>query len=297
MRDHILAAALLLSPALAALAATPVVESAPRLPKPKDAAALARAYADRWLPALGAIVAEERYQQTLTTWEETGQRETSRVLVSDVLLIQARGSDVWMMFRDVMTVDGHPVRDREQRFEALFVRPGRDLIPTARRIAGESARFNLGIERDLNTPAAALIFLRDSFAESTRWRRIAAETVDGQPAWKLTFEQKTRPFAIRTAAGLPQPAAGHIWIEPESGRILRTELDLWNAGSRPEPRVHVLVTAQFGPVSGIDARVPLRMWEAYEIYSRRGGHLIERLEGRADYTNHRRFQTDARVVG
>ena len=279
-----------------ALSLSPSAEP-PETPKPKDAAALARAYVDAWQPALGAIVAEERYRQVLTQWDGLGSQEAERVLVSDVLLVQAPHSEVWMLFRDVMTMDGKPVRDREQRFEALFVRPEREIIPSARRIASESARFNLGsVARDLNTPAAALIFLREPFIDATKWQKMVRDEVDGRPAWKLSFEQKKAPFAIRTATGRPQPAAGHVWLEPGSARIMRTMLDVWNASTPSEPRTHVVVVSHFGSVSGLDVAVPLRMEEQYHVYAKRGGRLFERLEAEARYSNHRRFQTGARLV-
>ena len=289
---------LILVPVLVAASVAHAPSAAvPPVPKPKDAAALARSYVDAWQPALGAIVAEERYGQTLTTWDTHRSTRVDRTLVSDVLLVQAPRSDVWMLFRDVMTVDGEPVRDREQRFEALFVTPGRDVIPTASRIAGESARYNLGsVARTLNTPAAALIFLRGPFVGSTKWQRVAVEEVDGRSAWKLTFEQTKAPFAIRTATGRGQPASGHFWLEAGTGRLLRTAIECWIMASPRDPRVHVRVSAAFGPVPSLDVWVPLRMSERYEVWRRGERRMIERLEAEATYTNHRRFQTGARLV-
>lgn len=255
----------------------------------------------QWEPALAAIVAEEQYSQALTEFTAAGiNRQTKRELVSDVLLVQARGDAVWMLFRDVLAADGHEVRDRQRRFDALFARPS-DVVASARRIAEESARYNLGsMARDLNTPAAALLFLKMPFSDSTSWKRPASADLDGIPTWQLAFEQSRGPFAIRTRDGSPQPASGHVWIERASGRVVRTTLDIWTVSgrtTRKPPRGHVRVTSHFGPVAGLDVWVPVRMVEEYQLFATSGNAMIERLDASATYSNHRRFQTAARIIG
>jgi hypothetical protein len=267
----------------------------------KSVVALAQAYLERWEPVLAAIVAEEHYVQALTEFTALGiNRQSTRRLVSDVLLVRPPKDPIWMLFRDVLTVDEKPVRDRQRRFDALFVR-SESVVAGARRIAEASARYNLGqLARDVNTPAAALIFLKKPFSESTSWKRPAGVDLDGARVWEVAFEQRRAPYAIRTQEGLPQPASGRIWIEDRSGRILKAQVEAWSVGGRTSnrpPRAWVQVTAHFGPVSGMDVWVPLRMDEQYRLYDAAANQMLERVEAGATYTNHRRFQTEARIVG
>lgn len=288
---------------LAALLAVLVLTAGPQAQSAstKSVLSLAQAYLRHWEPALAAIVAEEQYTQDLAEFTRSGiNRQTKRELVSDVLLVQAPNDPVWMLFRDVLAVDSQPVRDRQRRFDALFARPN-DVVASARRIADESARYNLGsMARDLNTPAAALLFLKEPFSDSSSWERPTTVDLEGMEAWRLAFRQHRSPFVIRTRDGSPQPAAGEIWIEHATGRIVRTALDIWTVPGRTArrpPKGHVQVVSHFGAVPGLDVWVPVRMEETYQLFATSGNAMIERLDARAIYSNHRRFQTAARVIG
>lgn len=270
---------------------------------------LARTYLDEWEQALASIVAEEHYTQALDEWpegrsrlghfiESRSPRQSTRRLVSDVLFVRAWHDSEWLMFRDVLMVDAKSVRDRQRRFDALFVRPDADVIANARRIADESARYNLGqLTRNVNTPVTALIFLRSRFAESTRFSAKAGE-VNGTPAWELSFEQNASPFAIHTPEGQPRPASGRIWITPGAGRILKTEVTMTGtiatlrARGLVPLRTRAQVVSKYGAVAGLDVWVPLRMDEDYGV----SGAVDETLRAEAIYTNHRQFRTSVRIV-
>ena len=97
---------------------------------PQDTASLsvvlekATAYVTGYIKALSSIVTEERYEQRVTRQVPRGtappeKQVTSRILVSDFLLVQAPGATDWMPFRDVYSVDGVPVRDRSDRLFGL----------------------------------------------------------------------------------------------------------------------------------------------------------------------------------
>ena len=261
---------------------------------------LTRAYLERWQRELAAVVAEEDYTQTLRVART--RASTTRALVSDVLLVHAPQEDGWLIFRDVMSVDDQPVRDRQNRFDLLFVRPDANLVATARKIADEGARYNLGrVFRNLNTPVATLVFLTDKYKSSVRWRSPKRVELDGATALELAFEQKRAPFAVRSPDGRPQPASGRIWIEPATGRLIQTELLLIENAfeiSRSDrariARTRVEIGARFGSVPGLGVWVPLRMTEEYVVSS---DVTLERMDGTATYRNHRLFQTSVRIVG
>jgi hypothetical protein len=284
--------------ALTLIGFTAASPSAQRLDT-SSALKLTRAYLKKWQQSLAAVVAEEHYTQTMRDGRSLG--ETTRTLVSDVLLVHAAGEDGWLLFRDVLTVDDEAVRDRQRRFDQLFVRPDANLVATARKIADEGARYNLGrVFRNLNTPIATLVFLADKYTASVRWQSPKRVDLDGSPALELAFEQKRAPFAVRSLDGKPQPASGRIWIEPASGQVRQTELLIVENAfdiSRPNlariARTRVVIGARFGPVAHLDVWVPLRMTEDYIVSS---DVVLERMDGQALYSNHRQFQTSARIV-
>jgi len=263
-----------------------------------------RAYAKEWQEELAAVVAEERYKQSSVEWPRGRQlrsaprRYAERRLISDVLLVRGGRNRSWLMFRDVLEINGSAVRDRQSRFDALFAHADADLVTSARRIADESARYNLGrLQRNINTPATTLVFLDDTMASSTKWKGPGSVRVDGRPAWEFTFEQKQAPFAIRTPEGRPQPVTGRVVVDAGTGRIRMTELHVRNAGLAGEGRPGMTVTitklvARFGAVPDIEAWVPLRMDETLDVQ----GGFDEHVAGEAIYSKHRLFQTSVRIV-
>jgi len=109
-----------------------------------------------------AIVAEERYEQVAR--RSVPPTAVSRRLRSDVLVITDEAVG-WVGFRDVFEVDGRPVRDRDERLAKLFLKPHAETLRQAKRIAEESARFNVNVEgidvlRTVNMPMTALRFIR-----------------------------------------------------------------------------------------------------------------------------------------
>jgi hypothetical protein len=94
------------------------------------------------------VVAEETYRQQVRGGragtdlrgfpvEAPAQR---RDLKSDVLLVRAPAGDRWMQFRDVVEVDGKPVRDRDERLTKLFLQPSADAWRQEADIAAASSR-------------------------------------------------------------------------------------------------------------------------------------------------------------
>src|SRR6478672_3945308 len=80
-------------------------------PSLKDVLAHAAEYVASYHESMAAVVAEERYVQTLTTKDETSP--TQRTLLSDFAIVGGEGYQPWMAFRDVLEVDGRAVRDRD----------------------------------------------------------------------------------------------------------------------------------------------------------------------------------------
>ena len=251
----------------------------------QQALALARQYLATWESKLSAIVAEEHYQQTIHVSNNRldWRRREIRRLRSDVLLVSAPADGLWLCFRDVVSVDNVPVPDRQDRFDALFTGPAASVLSDAKQIAEESARFNLGFYRTVNTPVAALVFLSRPFASATTWQLAVNQRLGKARVWALQFKQRTAPFAVRGPGNKPLPSSGRVWLEPASGRILRTELVVDVLG---RPRV----TTDFGYVPAVDAWAPIRMEDRFD-------GPAERVSGLATYIKHRAFRTAGRIVG
>jgi VWFA-related protein len=250
----------------------------------------AAAYAATFQRQLSNIVAEERYLQDIRRINLAPGRfapESHRELRSDVLLVRPGGTDRYVEFRDVFEVDGVRIRDRQDRLTALFLDPTASAEAQIQRINRESARYNIGnIERTINTPTLALLVLlpqnqpRFRFTRTTRNApTIARGGAAATGAWVIEYEEMQRPTLIRTTQGLDLPARGRFWTEPDTGRVLMSEL----ITDDPIVRATIDVSYQWDPLVGL--MVPAEMRERYE--GRRDGVVID---GNATYGKIRQFQ-------
>jgi hypothetical protein len=255
---------------------------------------------------LSGIVAEEAYEQTVTRTRATpdgftASRLQRRRLKSDLLLMRPENGISWIQFRDVFEVDGRPVRDREERLSALFLQSPATTLERTARIIRESARYNIGnVDRTLNIPVLPLAVL-DAAAQ----RRFAFSVADegsrgrsrGLPAsprfrvstemWTVQFRETHGPTLVRSEPdGRDLLSEGRLWIEPESGRVLMSELVVRNGPVRAQ----VNVSYQSAPLLGF--LVPIEMREKY---TRKDD--TREITGRADYGRFRQFkvQVDEKI--
>lgn len=121
--------------------------------QPADASTVvdrATAYVQSFFKGFVNVVADERYVQTA----EPGYTRLARrrVLVSDFLLVQAQGSNLYYQFRDVREIDGMAVTDRERRLTDLFLQPWETAVKQAARIAADGARYNVVDDGTIRRP-------------------------------------------------------------------------------------------------------------------------------------------------
>ena len=282
MRSHALWC---LSVILTALAAQPAAQERPTLE-----AILARAgeYVVQLEADLSGLVAEEHYTQDVAgavtalpggRGNAGGIRQDGehRDLKSDLLLIRPQGADRYIQFRDVFEVDGHPVRDRDDRLVTLFLHPAPSTLDQLQAIADESSRYNIGnVTRNLNVPVVALIFLQPN--NQPRFKFSIAKTgASGEP-WEIEYHEVQPETLIRTTAARDLPAHGRFRIDPLSGRVWMSELVAEDAAVHAD----VTVTYQWAPALGV--LVPAEMRES--ISMPRGPDI----KGKATYSRFRRFQ-------
>lgn len=243
---------------------------------------------------LSSIVAEESYVQDATTPAATGSERRGvmpaerpahvhRELRSDLLLIRPPGADRYVEYRDVFEVDGRPVRDRAERLSRIALDPSASAATQLRTIIDESARYNIGrITRNLNTPTLPLLFLASSHQHRFRFSRSsrdeaasAAGTRADEPAasfrvsaevWAIGFREVVRPTLVRAPNGRNIPLQGRFWIEPDTGRVLLSELRADDA----DVSATIEVSYQSEPLLGL--LVPVEMRERYE--GRRDGTVV-----------------------
>ena len=116
-----------------------------------------------------AIVCEEQQVQTMV--RPNGRVAKTRRLVSDLAFIRIReGSWRHQVYRDVRSVDGKPVRNRDDRLRKLFLEGSKTAIDQARAIAEESNRYNLGVNRVGVSPLVPLKVLDATVSRGSSFR-------------------------------------------------------------------------------------------------------------------------------
>jgi hypothetical protein len=246
-------------------------------------------YVVRYQNTISGIVAEERYVQD----SDKSDRPfiTHRELKSDLLLVRTEGTaEGYVQFRDVFDVDGDAVRDRTDRLTKLFMDPSVSARRRAGEIMNESARYNIGsVQRNINVPLIALMLMAPAYQPRFKYS-VSSEgkgTPRGMPktpafklaaeAWEIDFDEASTPTVIR---GDDQDAKsrGRVWVDPETNRVLLTELIVDAKTVRSTIRVSYLSE----PIAGF--LPPVEMRETYVLKKR-----FYTLEGSATYGNFRQF--------
>ena len=233
-----------------------------------------RAFAEQYQREAPSLVASEDYVQNATYLRRTAEHQ---VTTAELVMVRLPGAASWITFRDVLTVNKRPVHDREERLLKLLQSPEASALAQARRIAQESARFNLGrITRTMNVPDMALEYLQPRHGARIRFETLGNETIDGQPVVVLRFRESAGPSIVRTLAGADLLARGRVWAEPGSGAIVRTELLVEDRVSNGTCTVEFRIDPRLG------IRVPIKMTERY-------GMTGETIDAVARYSGFRRF--------
>ena len=242
------------------------------------------AYLREFVQRFSNVVAEERYVQdakTVPRARTRGAAVPSRLftrhveLMSDFLLVKLKESGEWLAFRDVFDVNGEPVRDRDERLTKLFINPTQSILDEANAIALEGARYNLGsAERTINNPLLVLAFLQATYQPRFRFSLNTSDKDAGPGIWVLEYKEQSRPTLIREQSnGGDVVAKGRIWIESESGRVVKTELAVNELDN---------IVTLFRFDERFRIAVPVEMREEYWTDS-------ESIVGVASYSRFRRF--------
>ncbi len=245
--------------------------------------ARAAAYVEEFVEKLSNVVMEEEYRQTFFRNRRATAVQTR--LVSEFLLMRVQGVGEWVGFRDVFEVNGRQIRDRQDRLASLFLGDPTTALVQARRIAQASARYNLGpIERTFNVPTYALLYLHPSNRHRFRFDKVDEGCADEDTAWDIRFEEIEFPTLTRGFEGIDLPSRGRVCLDPVSGRVIETELELHHPAVGSERRAtDAKARVRFALEPRLNLWVPVEMHESYS--ERLGGST----QSTARYRNYRQF--------
>ena len=159
-----------------------------------------------------------------------------------------------------------------------LLRAGTPDVVEARRIADESARFNIGpTRRNFNEPTAALFFLLPASQARFTFNRQGMTTVDGVTAMEIDFRETGSPTMIRTS---------------------RTRLGVSGFGG---PRTSSTVDVTFARDARLNLWLPAQMTERHEapaILARGPNRVIVPdavVTATATYGDFKRFETSTSI--
>lgn len=262
-------------------------------------------YVEHYGDQASLLVAIEHYEQAVTvarvlmgqsrvrggvTTSPVGVATASgekRKLVSEFALVPNRtASGGWLGYRDVIEVNGKPIADRHDRLQAIFQSGAPDL-EEARRIADESARYNIGpVSRNFNVPTATLFFFHPGNLSRFTFRRRGAERIDGIETVVVEFRETRMPTLIMNASGKDVPSSGTLWMNPADGAVVRTRIEL--NGFRGSGS-HAEIDVTYRKDAAVGLWVPSRMVERYS------GGTAGAATTAATYTDFKRFQTSVKI--
>jgi len=253
--------------------------------------------ASRWVEqfegSFVAVVADEQYDQF--AFERTSAEASHRQINSELLFMRPEAGENWMAVRNVLSYadDGEPPiavpNSRDRLTRALG--DGRAGRTAVRRLADESARFNIGgLARNFNTPTFALQFLDKAHRDRFRFRLEARDQISGQDVWPLAYKEREHPTIVQ-ANFSDTELIGRIWTRDSDGAVLRTRLELTAKPRAGLRGLETVITVEYSRDEKLDRVVPASMREDY--VERDGSR---RVSATAVYSNYRVFETSARIV-
>ena len=195
-------------------------------PSLEDVVARMSRYVEAYGEQASMFVGTEKYSQRVSS--DDGRTYPTRNLVAEFAIVKAGRGETWIGYRDVVEVNRKPVVERRDRLLALLSASSADASQLTQ-IANESARYNIGpISRNFNVPTTALFFFHPTSVARFSFKRKGTKDIDGVATWALAFTEARRPTLVMTRAGRDVPCEGTVWVEPNSGTIVRTLLLLRN---------------------------------------------------------------------
>ena len=245
----------------------PVPARAGPVPFAPEARVRTATYVSSFVRGLANVVGQEDFELS----------GPDRRVTSDFLLVQHPASPGdFLTYRDVTAVNGSAIADRQERLADLFLTPAGPARDRVRQIT-QAAEQHVP---SLLNPIFVLAFLQADL--QSRFELAEDEAGRGWPPGvkAVTFTEVAKPTILRGGIQGERdvPVRGTAWIEPETGRVLQTELIV------PAGRSSTTIVTKFMLDPRLQIMVPEQM-------------RTENPKGVATYSNFRRFsvQTDTAV--
>ena len=262
-------------------------------------------YVASYCRAYSVLVAEERYEQLLRPYGSSrtdmlaadamlGQLGTPKLrrTRAEFALVAIPEAQAWLAFRDIFEVDGKALRDEKNRLDRAFIEGPDTALAAARALTDGALKLNLGrAMRDVNVPTFPLMILMPRQQPGFTFTKKGEKRVDNTTVWVIEFLETHRPPLAQTSDGSPKPARGEIWVEPTTGRVVKTHLVFDTLDAYPDMKLHPERYADFPRVTidvtyrrdaALDTWLPVEM---QEDYTRREEILTCKLT----YSNFRRL--------
>ena len=232
---------------------------------------------------LAAVVMEEDYSQVYFSRQRRSNPARSHQR-SDFLQVRLAGSEELTGFRDVIEFNGQRVRDRDDRLAELFLGSYKTALDQLQRITEENARYNVGsTHRTFNVPTFGLFSLHPANAGRFHFEKDGEGCGGVDEAWQVRFDEVVSPTMTRGYGGIDLPARGRVCVDPGSGDVYSTEIELRHPAVEGRLETEAQATVTFGPEAETGLWVPVEMRERYE--ERGGGSM----SGTARYSDFRWF--------
>jgi hypothetical protein len=245
-------------------------------------------YVTKYEEDLGNLIGSEDYVQN-AAWKGIGGRgmivrKMQRRMSSDFLILQV--GPEWSGLRKVNRVDGTKVKDELPPLSDAFDGTPQSNYKQLRRMIEESTQYNIGdVIREINLPTFALAVMRKAEVQRFKFEKTGVDKILGVQTWEVRFQEVGTPTLVHGEKLEPLYSNGTLWIEPDSGRILKTELVVENRLNKSPIKARVIVT--YEPGKRVPMLVPSLMLEHYETEA-------NTIDCRADYSNFRAFEVDVK---
>lgn len=281
-----------LAVAFLVLTAVPAAAQGPTL---DDVLKRAATYASDFNRTVTILVADERaddvargfgVQSSDTPGMEVAGK-TDVGLLRGTIVITSNDSG-WQAFRDVHEVNTRVIHDRKGQLEQLFRQGGPAAHQEISALNAASRRWQVGsVPRMFNVPTFPLMFLFPQNQPRFTFKKTGEKSVDNVKAWVLAFEETRTPTLVVTSNGDEYPIHGELWIDPDSGRLLKSRMIVENlkpsGGSQADHeryRLRMTIDVAFQRDAALNLWVPTEMKELYV-------KATEQVSCKAKYTNYR----------
>lgn len=253
----------------------------------KDVVAVASEYVDGYSTKMRNVLADEVATQRVT--RDGPFQIWTRTTTADLFITFLPAESIWIAARDVREVDGAVVDDPEN-IRVLMERTPLSRLGAV--IARKNSQFNIGnVSRTFNEPTLALLVMAAKHKGRFKFHR---EAVSAGPSPRVTisFKEQDRPTLISGTNGAPVFTHGEIIVEPASGRVEFTRLELTTG------TITAKIETTYGDNPKLGLWVPTVMRETYtqsnrQNYAETGRASVEKINCESTYTNYRKFETSA----